>query len=419
MGSSAPSVYDKDSLIRVFTKGGLVHPADLMTILDASAMLGNDFVLFGSREDILFPVASTKLEEVTRLLSSRHIDFEQGKRDLFQNIVSSAIALGITNSTTWLDLNHYCYVLGQFNYRPRLKINITDPRQAMVPLFTGHLNFIASNQRQYWHLYIRNNQASDGMEKWPTLIHSADIAKLASFLEARLHKEPLARVSDLIVGLAEHIKLNTKVSREPLMLPPTLFPYYEGMNTLIEDTLWLGLYWRNNRFDIGFLQKACELCLSAHIPHIYISPWKSFVIKDIRQREQLEWERVMGQMGVNMRHSSLELNWHIPVLDEEALALKRYLVQELDQQDICTSGLTFTVVTNDEKLWFTSIVIQKNQQQHSNQQSLFNLYYAKDFNPNTTVFYPYTKGVTKDIIPALLIELSKLYYQLFDDLMKS
>ena len=289
----------------------------------------------------------------------------------------------------------------------------------MVPLFTGHLNFIASNQRQYWHLYLRNNPSDDGMEKWPTLIHSADIAKLANFLEARLHKEPLAKVSDLIVGLAEHIKLNTKVSREPLMLPPTLFPYYEGMNTLVEDTLWLGLYWRDNRFDTGFLQKACELCLAADISHIYISPWKSFVIKDIRQCEQLEWERVMGQMGVNMRHSSLELNWHIPVLDEEALVLKRYLVQELDQQDICTNGLTFTVVTNDEKLWFTSIVIQKNQQQHSNQQSLFSLYYAKDFNPNTTVFYPYAKGVTKDIIPALLIELSKLYYQSFDDLLKS
>ena len=46
----------------------------------------------------------------------------------------------------------------------------------------------------------------------------------------------------------------------------------------------------------------------------------------------------MGKFGINERHSSLELNWHLPVIDREALELKKFLVRELDQQDISTDG---------------------------------------------------------------------------------
>ena len=60
----------------------------------------------------------------------------------------------------------------------------------------------------------------------------------------------------------------------------------------------------------------------------------------------------MGKFGINERHSSLELNWHLPVIDREALELKRFLVRELDQQDISTHGLTFTIKTNREMFLF-------------------------------------------------------------------
>lgn len=413
MENNPQYIYDKNQLIRTFVKGGMVSPGNLLAILDASALLGNDFVLFGSREDILFPVCSDKLEEASKRLEDNGIDFQQGKRELFQNVVTSAIALGITNTSPWLNLGHYHYILKKISHRPRLKINIVDPQQSMVALFTGHLNFIASANEQYWHLYIRKEGIGHPIEKWPVLIQSADIGRVCIFIEDSLLTNPKMALSDLVTDLAEYSQLDTLSSSEPLLLSHNFFPYYEGMNNMDENMLWLGLYWRNNRFDKAFLQKACNLCLDADIPYLYISPWKSFVIKGIKQEHQLEWEKVMGQFGINMRHSSLELNWHIPVLDEEALSLKRYLVQELDLQDICTHGLTFTVVTENDKLWFTSVVIQQDHSLSHHQKSLFHVYYAKDFNPNTTIFYPYAKHVEKEIIPSLLIELSKLYYQSF------
>lgn len=412
MTGDLSATYDRNQLVRVFVKGGMITPQIFMTVLEASEMAGNYFVHFGSREDILFPVEPSILPRIEKYLTAHHVDFEYGKRDAYQNVVSSAIALDITANTSWLNLDKYLSILKSFDFTPRLKINITDPKQSMVPLFTGHLNYIAAERADYWYLYIRNEHNRNKLEKWPTLIRSADLSKLSRYVENRLVKSPKSLLADLIVGLAEYLKIDSIVSKVGLRLPNSLFPYYEGLNNVDESLLWLGLYWRNNEFDIAFLRKACQLCIQTGPAYIYISPWKSFVVKGINAADQLSWEKLMGQMGINMRHSSLELNWHIPVLDEEALLLKRYLVQELDQQDISTHGLTYTIETTEDKLWFTSIVIQKSMEQHHHHQPVYHLLYAKEFNPNSTVYYSYAKMVHKEILPAMLIELSKLYYKI-------
>src|SRR5690606_9303943 len=217
-----------------------------------------------------------------------------------------------------LDLTHYQQLLGTFTHRPQIKINITDPKQAMVPLFTGHLNFVAARQPHYWHLYIRSINEKKAPEKWPVLIHSSDMAKLSRAIESSFPIYAARFVlADLLAEIKHKIRIKRNTSAESLALPATLFPYYEGMNSMDENHLWLGLYWRNNKFDITFLRHACQMCIDTGIPYIYISPWKSFVIKPIRHGEHLKWEKIMGQLGINMRHSSLELNWHIPALDEE------------------------------------------------------------------------------------------------------
>jgi hypothetical protein len=89
--------------------------------------------------------------------------------------------------------------------------------------------------------------------------------------------------------------------------------------------------------------------------------------------------------------------------------LKRFLVRELDQQDISTHGLTFTIKTNREMFLFTSIVIEKNKDIENSER--YNVLHAKNFNPNNCVYQTYSHGVRREVIPALLIELSKLYFR--------
>jgi rubredoxin len=402
----------KSDLIRAFVKGGILSPADLLKIMSISQSVGNKYVIFGSRQDIMFPSNGIELSRIENSFASIHIDSELGSdSSVYQNIVSSYVAVNVVETTNWVKEDTYHYVIDNFDYRPKLKINIVDPLQTLVPLFTGELNFIASKEENYWYLYIRDARKGNVIECWPRLIFSHDIAKVSKELEAIFLKYAPFSVDELYVILKGTLRVNYRPVTEKLKFPENAFPYYEGLNAMLNNQYWLGLYWRNNQYDVDFMSAACRLCQETNIGKINIIPWKAFIIKGIKASDRLRWEKLMGKFGINERHSSLELNWHLPVIDAEALELKRFLVRELDQQDISTHGLTFTIRTTREMLYFTSIVIEKCKSDTDTPGESYNILYAKNFNPNNAVYNAYAKGVKKEIIPALLIELSKLYFR--------
>lgn len=402
----------KSDLLRVFVHGGILSPSDLLGIMEISEMCGNKFIMFGSRQDILFPIRpGFDKEVIASAFEKLKIDYEISDENAYQNIVCSYVAVNIMDTTHWVKEDTFHNVIDSFEYRPKLKINIVDPAQSLVPLFTGELNFIASKQEHYWYLYIRNADKGDSVECWPKLIYSQDIPKVSQAIEEALTANPKLTTEELFIKLQNSIRINTRKIEEKLKLPETFFPYYEGLNAMHNNLYWLGLYWRNNEFAIDFMSAACRLCQDTMLGKIIITPWKSFIIKGIKMNDRIRWDKLMGKFGINMRHSSLELNWHLPVLDKEALDLKRFLVRELDLQDISTHGLTFTIKTARKMLLFTSVVIEKNLELSGGSESIYNILYAKDFNANNSEYFTYAQGVKKEIIPALLIELSKIYFR--------
>lgn len=332
----------------------------------------------------------------------------------FQNIVSSYVAADILPGTGWLHSDTYLYILDDFEqYRPQLKVNIADSRQTLVPLFTGNLNFVASRQENYWYLYLSLPEFGKDLVCWPTLVYTFDVVRTVKSLEAIYLAQPHLSVAELFAQANARMKANNRPLEKELELPTVPFPTYEGMNKMAGDKYWLGLYWRNNRYTINFLQALCDLCVETNIGKISITPWKSFVIKGIAERDKIKYEKLLGKFGINMRHSSLELNWHLPVLDDEAMQLKRYLVRNFDQNDISTEGLTFAIKTVPMAL-FTSIVIERNPaSQYFDKYDLlptYNLLYCQDFNPNKCEYTTYAKDVLQEDLAPLLMELSRLYY---------
>lgn len=404
-------------LLRVFVKGGVISPADLLRIMDVSEKAGNSYIMFGSRQDILFPANPEEKESIHNLLEETSLEYSFTESTKLktplqeENIVSSYVAVNIMDTTWWLKEDVYHYVLDSFDYQPVFKVNIIDPIQSLVPLFTGHLNFIASRKEHYWYLFIRKDDSNEAPEQWPELIHGNDIAKVARQIERSLLESPGMSLDQLIQKVTDEIKIHSLQPEEELRMPTALFPYYEGLNSTLSNLFWLGLYWRNNKFDIDFLSAACRLCQQTNVGKISITPWKSFVIKGIRSKDRILWEKLMGRFGLNLRHSSLELNWHLPVMDKEALELKRYLVRELDQQDISTHGLTFTIKNTERMLLFTSVVIEKEMSTSSQQKPLYNILYARKFNPNHSEYFPFARKAEKSRLPDLLIKLSKLYFR--------
>lgn len=398
----------KADLVRVFVKGGIISPGDFhKTILTANE-LGTSYIHLGSRQDILFPLKNKNLETLAATFYAIKTNYEANGEG-FQNILSSYAAVDVMPTTHWLASHTYHYILDTFDFKPKLKINITDPVQSLVPLFTGNINFVASSYDNFWYLYLRFSKLDPKPWCAPELIYGYDLAKISKAIEAIDPVKSGLAYPDIYQKVKESCSPNTQKMDQELIYPEATSPYYEGMNRIMGGKYWLGLYWRNNRFNINFLKALCELCMETNIGKISLTPWKSIIVKGIAEKDRLSWEKLLGKYGINIRHSSLELNWHLPVMDDEALEIKNYLVRALDKQDISTYGLSFSVKTKHMAL-FTSVAIEKAKKPHENDPDTFNILYSKDFNPNLSEYYYYVRNVAKETLPPLLIELSYKYY---------
>lgn len=397
-------------LTRLIVKGGVISPGELQEVVNMALEQGLETLSFGSRQDIIFPEGFTEIDK--EKIGKHH--FVYPNQASGNNIVSSYVSTDIFRNTPWLTGNKFLYILEQFKEQPKLKINITDPKQQLVPLFTGHINYVASEHEDYWFMYIRLPNW-DKIEQYPVLIYSWNIAEIYYAIEKILIEEPFS--VDMIFHLInEVLDTNNRTIDKPLLIPFYPFPYYEGMNRLGIDQYWLGLYWRNNLYDLDFLKEMCDLCFDCKIGKICITPWKSFIIKGIPKDRKLDWEKFLGKKGINIRHSLLELNWHLPVAMKWALNLKTFLVRTLDQFDISTYGLTFGLSEyNRDGHYFTSIIVEKNESPKDLEsikiRDTYNVLYAKNFDTNTKEYLVHTQDIDKLELPNILIELSKKYFE--------
>ncbi|REE05627.1 rubredoxin domain-containing protein [Marinoscillum furvescens] len=396
-------------LVRIFVKGGIISPGEFLKLLLMAEKLGASHVHFGSRQDILFAAKEKSKEILDETFKSIQTEYEINSFE-YQNILSSYVSQDILPGKKWLASHIYHYILNSFDYRTRLRVNVVDPSQSLVPLFTGQVNFIASGQENYWYVYLRFQHIQNAPWQMPLLVYTEDLVKIARALEDNAIANKDWSYREIFTFLTDNVKMNTQPVTENLVLPETHFPYYEGINRLPDGKYWLGLYWRDNKYRISTLKAIMERCIETEVGKVTLTPWKSFVIKGIFEKDRIGWEKLMGKFGMNLRHSSLELNWHLPALDQEALDLKFYLVRELDKQDISTYGLTFTIKTTPNITLFTSVVIEKCEEPET-----YNILYSKNFNPNLTDYQTYASKVHKSVLAALILELSLVYFEGMDE----
>lgn len=391
-------------LVRAFVKGGVLSTGDFYKLLLLAEKLGAPFIHLGSRQDILFPSKITDKDTLEKEFSSINTFYEINAF-AYQNIASSYAAKDILPGKQWLASHVYHYILDSFQYRPKFRINVVDSLQGLVPLFTGQINFITSNQENFWYVYLRFKEVNGTPFRLPLLVYTDDLYKVAQCIEEEALLEKGLDYMQMYDFLLKNLDLNTQPVTEELALPETSFPYYEGINRLDDKKYWLGLYWRDNNYRISTLKQIAERAIETNIGKISLTPWKSLIIKGIHENDLIGWEKLMGRSGMNLRHSSLELNWHLPALSKEALELKFYLVRELDKMDISTYGLTFTIKTNEDITLFTSVVIEIVAKDN------YNILYSKDFNPNLNSYKCYAENVPKAVLASLIVELSRYYFE--------
>ena len=395
-----------DYSIKINFRGGIISPGDLSNILVAAAKAKVSHVRFGLRQQLFIDVAAEYADHFTGELRKLSIAYEKDK-DEYPNVISSYAAEEIFITNTWLGEGVYKDIFDLIDYQPALKINVSDSTQSFTPLFTGNINWVASPSSQhFWHLFIRFPK-TNVIYEWKDMVYTNDVARMSKQVETlifRYKKEFYDNVSVNGDALFEMIRMEnyiTKPVETPLKLPPFNLPYYEGLNRY-GNKYWLGIYRRDELFELDFLQDLCRLCLRTKIGQLCSTPWKSLIIKGIEEKDRSQWNRLLAKHLVNVRHAANELNFQVEDNCKEGLAVKNYLVKNLSNDDTRTFGICIGIKTRRKSEVFSSVLVRKRPLLSIAGRGFFHLYdilIAKEFNPNERTGIVFSTGNFKILLP--------------------
>src|SRR5262245_49293077 len=123
------------AIIKINFRGGIISPGTLYNLLVAASRARIYYVSFGLRQQLLINIPVETLPAMERELENLGMHYETGT-DEYPNITSSYPAEEVYIHHTWLSEGVYKDIFDAFDYRPRLKINITDCNQSFTPMLT-------------------------------------------------------------------------------------------------------------------------------------------------------------------------------------------------------------------------------------------------------------------------------------------
>jgi len=389
--------------------GGIISPGNLYNILVAATKARIQYVRFGLRQQLLLDTTSYNIDIFTGEMDKLGIDYEVDSNN-FPNIISSYPAEEIFIRKTWLTEGVYKDILDDIDFKPCIKVNICDSDQSFTPMLTGNINWIASSQSEhYWHLIIRFPKTNVTYE-WNQLCYTNHIAQVTKVLETIITNNATCFVDNV---LANGEDLFARLDTESFILKPAEntvslssfnLPYYEGLNRY-NNKYWLGIYRRDELFNIAFLKKICQLCLDTKLGQLCCTSWKSIIIKGIDEKDKNRWNALLEEFEINMRHAANELNFQVEDNCNEGLALKSFLVKHLSIDDTRTFGICFGIKTRKKSEVFSSILIQKRHVINFLGIKLFPVYdilCAKDFNPNERTGEIFSRSNPRFLLPEQL-----------------
>ena len=393
---------EKEVTIKINFLGGIISPGELYNILVAAQKAKIDKVSFGLRQQLLIHVPDDSVQLLTQELQLLGIFFEVDKTT-YPNIISSYPAEEIFITNTWLSEGVYKDIFDLMDFRPRLKINISDSNQSFTPILTGNINWVASLQAQhFWHLFIRFPKTNIIYE-WQEMVYTNDVARMSKHIEelifsndGKFYDNALSKGDDLFELVSKENYI-TKTAGTPANLPAFNLPYYEGLNRY-QDRFWLGVYRRDEMYPVSFLKELCQLCLQTKIGQLCSTPWKTIIIKNIEEKDRVYWNNLLAKHQINVRHAANELNFQVEDNCKEGLELKNYLLKGLHTDDTRTFGICIGIKTRKKSEVFSSILVRKRSRITIAGIGFFPVYdilCAKNFNPNERTGTVFSSGNSK------------------------
>ncbi|QIP14286.1 rubredoxin [Spirosoma aureum] len=395
--------------LKINLPAGIVSPGALQNVLTLAHDAGVHTVRFGARQQLLMTVHYEDMRFLEKDLKKHQIAYE-ANTEQYPNIISSYCGEDVFRTGAWLRESEYHTVLDQFDYQPRLKVNLSDSNQSFTPFFTGNLNFIASPIPHFWYLYVRPKQ-SNSLFRWRELIYTNDMGRLAKAVEEAMLEQDHQEEEALFRAVTTGRSFITQPATNDVELPEFSLPYYEGFNRYGQRS-WLGLYRRDEQFSVAFLLEVCALCLKTRVGELCVTPWKSLIIKGIEEKDRATWSHILGKHNINVRHAANELAWQTEDHTNEGTQLKNYVLRYFEKHDTRTFGLCFGVQTRPKSEVFGSVLVRKRPLLQLGQLALFSVYdvyYTDNFNPNSRTYHLFEKGLFKLHLPNQINRLCRKF----------
>ncbi|SDZ84067.1 Rubredoxin [Arachidicoccus rhizosphaerae] len=397
-------------------KGGIVSPGYLANILELASKAGVRKVRLGLRQQLLLDVKESSQPFFEKACAVEGVELEE-KRFAKPGMLSAYPVIHFYQEDSWLREGVYKDVFDQFEQHPKCKVNVTTFCQSFVPLYTGHINWVATEKSHYWRLSLRLPESEEVLH-WGEWIYTNNIGAITKAIEEVFEDPALALRRDLVFFERLVTKKLSQIhyihiqAEGPEKIARFYLPYYEGFNK-VGNSYWLGIYRRDEFFDLAFLLELCQLCLKNKVAEMYTTPWKSLIIKDIDPALRPMWDFILGKYRVNVRHAANELNWQIEDCSEEGLSIKRAVIRHFDKEDVRTYGLCFGVQIKPMSKLFSSVLIKKKNLKNPHRlKSLdrYDILHTVDFNPNTQKWVVFREDVKKEYIGTYLVSLCKEFY---------
>ena len=279
------------------TAGGRIPFSVLRHAAELAMVHGNGCITLGSRQEIILgEIQSQSRDRVRRELGSLLVEHHPRR----PNIVTTRPVAGRAGRTPWLSDGAYESVLSQFMTAPAIPVNLSDPRQGVLPLYTGQINFIASPEPGYWHVSF-NARGQLRPIVLSTAVHGDGVPAATFVVQNAIMHDNALDLPELQRTLVENLG---GLARE---LPPSVAVRHDEVRPVEgfefdaqSDCYTLGIPVLAQPLPGAFLVDLCLAARGLSIATAGLTPWQSLLIHGISSSARADFERLLLRHRVSI-----------------------------------------------------------------------------------------------------------------------
>ncbi len=277
--------------------GGRVPLSVLRRAAEIAMVYGNGNLRLGSRQEIILcAIPSSNRDRVRRDLGSLLLEHHPRR----PNIVTTRAVCGRGDRTPWLSDGAFDSVLAQFASPPAFPVNLSDPRQCHLPLYTGQINFIGSPEPSFWRVSFH----AKGQLR-PVLlsaaVHSDGVAAATFVIQQAILRDNATNLPELQRNLEECLgSMLRDVDSDHRPPREENRPIVGFDRDGASEAYTLGIPVFGQPLPGQFLVDLCLAARKESIATAGVTPWQSLLIHGIPASASTVFERLLIQHRISL-----------------------------------------------------------------------------------------------------------------------